>query len=59
MHVIPARTNEITNAGPDWVIASPTITKIPVPMIAPMPSAVRSRAPTARLRRVPSAVSRS
>ncbi len=35
-------------AGPDSVIASPMITKMPVPMIAPSPSAVRSSAPTAR-----------
>ena len=35
-------------AGPDLPIASPMMTKIPVPMIAPMPSAVRSRAPTDR-----------
>ena len=36
-------------AGPDLPIASPMITKMPVPMIAPMPSAVRSSVPTARL----------
>jgi hypothetical protein len=59
MHVTPASTNEITIAGPDSAIASPMITKIPVPMIAPIPRAVRSSAPTERLRRVPSAVSRS
>ena len=35
--------------GPEVVIASPMITKMPVPMIAPRPSAVRSSAPTARL----------
>ena len=34
--------------GPEVVIASPMITKMPVPMIAPRPSAVRSSAPTAR-----------
>ena len=37
-------------AGPESPIASPMITKMPVPMIAPRPSAVRSRVPTARLR---------
>src|SRR4051812_1735370 len=36
--------------GPASPIASPLITKMPVPMMAPMPSAVRSRTPTARLR---------
>src|SRR5437868_2514382 len=35
--------------GPAWPIASPMMTKIPVPMTAPMPRAVRSRTPTARL----------
>src|SRR4051794_9228426 len=35
-------------AGPESPIASPRITKMPVPMIAPMPSAVRSSSPTAR-----------
>src|SRR3954447_1012172 len=37
-------------AGPESPIASPRITKMPVPMTAPMPSAVRSSRPTARLR---------
>ena len=45
----PASTNETTIDGPDSPIASPMITKMPVPMIAPMPSAVRSSTPTARL----------
>src|SRR5919109_3275263 len=36
--------------GPARLAPSPMTTKIPVPMIAPTPSAVRSRAPTARLR---------
>jgi hypothetical protein len=35
--------------GPASPIASPMMTKMPVPMTAPMPSAVRSRTPTARL----------
>src|SRR3954470_3835954 len=39
----------MTIDGPESPIASPMITKIPVPMIAPMPSAVRSSTPTARL----------
>ena len=39
----------IGDAGPASPIASPRMTKIPVPMIAPMPSAVRSKRPTARL----------
>src|SRR3954462_8025883 len=38
----------MTIDGPDRAIASPMITKMPVPMIAPMPSAVRSSTPTAR-----------
>ena len=57
MQVTPANTNDRTMAGPESPIASPMITKIPVPMIAPMPKAVRSRAPTARLSCVPSAAS--
>jgi hypothetical protein len=56
---MPASRNETTRAGPDSLIASPTITKMPVPMIAPMPSAVRSSAPTVLLSCVPSAVSLS
>src|SRR3954452_13429374 len=48
MHVTPARTNERMIAGPESPIASPRITKMPVPMTAPMPSAVRSSSPTAR-----------
>jgi hypothetical protein len=50
MHVSPARTNDRTIAGPESPMASPMMTKMPVPMIAPRPSAVRSRAPTARRR---------
>src|SRR4051812_10849750 len=48
MHVTPARTKLRTIAGPESPTASPRMTKIPVPMTAPMPRAVRSRAPTAR-----------
>ena len=42
-----------TIAGPASPIASPRMTKIPVPMMAPRPSAVRSNRPIAR-RRPPS-----
>jgi hypothetical protein len=49
----------MTIPGPDSAIASPMITKIPVPMIAPIPRAVRSSAPTDRASRDPSAVSSS
>ena len=38
----PARTKTRMIAGPASPIASPRMTKMPVPMIAPMPSAVRS-----------------
>src|SRR4051812_12128613 len=50
MQVTPARTKERMIAGPESPIASPRITKMPVPMTAPMPSAVRSSRPTARFR---------
>src|SRR4051812_40445408 len=49
MQVTPARMKERMIAGPESPIASPRITKMPVPMTAPMPSAVRSSRPTARL----------
>ena len=39
-------------AGPASPIASPITTKMPVPMIAPRPSAVRSSAPTDALQLV-------
>src|SRR5947208_8401625 len=58
-HVTPASANEITIDGPESEIASPMITKMPVPMIAPMPSAVRSSTPTARFRPCSSLVSRA
>ena len=45
MQVRPASANERTIAGPESPIASPMITKMPVPMIAPIPSAVRSSTP--------------
>ncbi len=38
----------MTIEAPVWLIASPMMTKMPVPMIAPTPSAVRSSAPTER-----------
>src|SRR5690349_11277300 len=53
MQVTPARTKERMIAGPESPIASPRITKMPVPMTAPMPSAVRSSRPTARLSELP------
>ena len=59
MQVTPASTNDSTIAGPESPIASPMMTKMPVPMIAPTPSAVRSSAPTERRSRVPSAASSS
>src|SRR3954447_11511990 len=47
-------------AGPESPIASPMTTKMPVPMIAPRPSAVRSRRPTTRASDAPfSSVSRT
>ena len=49
----PARTNDRTIDGPEEAIASPITTKMPVPMIAPSPSAVRSPSPTTRLRLAP------
>ena len=57
---MPASTNERTIDGPEDAIASPITTKMPVPMIAPSPSAVRSPRPTTRLRLAPfSSVSRT
>src|SRR5689334_6844464 len=53
MQVTPASTNERTIDGPVLPIASPTITKMPVPMTAPIPSAVRSSSPTARFSALP------
>src|SRR5436309_3555225 len=48
---MPASTNESTTAGPAFCAATvPVSTKMPVPMIAPMPSAVRFTAPSTRLR---------
>src|SRR5216683_1007719 len=51
MDATPARMNESTTAGPEFKAATvPVRTKIPVPMIAPMPSIVRLSAPRARFR---------
>ena len=47
-HVTPASTNESRIDGPESAIASPMMTKMPVPMMAPSPSADRSRRPTTR-----------
>src|SRR3954451_15580017 len=47
-HVTPASTNDSRIDGPVPVIASPMITKMPVPMMAPSPSADRSSKPTTR-----------
>src|SRR3954463_5123797 len=59
-HVTPASRNERMIAGPESPIASPMTTKMPVPMIAPSPSAVRSSRPTTRLSDAPfSSVSRT
>src|SRR3954451_25315241 len=49
----------MTIDGPERAIASPMITKMPVPMIAPMPSAVRASTPTARFRPCSPLVSRA
>ena len=47
----PASTNDSTTAGPEFCAATvPVSTKIPVPMIAPMPSSVRLNGPSARRR---------
>src|SRR5262245_44865846 len=48
---MPAATNDSTTAGPALAAAArPVSTKIPVPMIAPMPSSTRSVAVSVRLR---------
>ena len=46
--VSPASENDRITAGPETPIASPMITKMLAPMIAPRPSAVRSNAPISR-----------
>src|SRR5580692_1404922 len=47
---MPATTNDSTTAGPALSAAAwPVSTKIPVPMMAPTPSSMRSIAPSARL----------
>ncbi|MNX82447.1 hypothetical protein D3C86_1141770 [compost metagenome] len=48
---MPAKMKERMIPGPAHLAAAvPVMTKMPVPMIAPMPSAVKSRAPRTRLR---------
>ena len=48
---MPATTNESVSAGPARVAeATPVRTKMPVPMIAPMPIAVSAHGPSDRLR---------
>ena len=50
---MPATTNEIVSDGPARVAdATPVRTKIPVPMIAPMPMAVSAHGPSERLQPV-------
>ena len=49
MHPTPAMTNESTIAGPaNCAAAVPVSTKIPAPIIAPMPSVIRFTGPSAR-----------
>ena len=51
MQPIPAMMNEITMAGPAWVAAAtPVSTKMPVPMIPPMPKAMSEGMPSARFK---------
>ena len=58
--MMPARTKDRMIAGPESPIASPMTTKMPVPMMAPRPSAVRSSRPTTRCSDAPfSSVSRT
>src|SRR5437763_6621389 len=48
---MPAATNDSTTAGPALAAAArPVSTKMPVPMMAPMPSSTRSVAVNVRLR---------
>ena len=48
---MPAITNDSTTADPAFTAATvPVSTKIPVPMIAPIPSMVRLSAPRARFK---------
>src|SRR5882757_5693716 len=48
---MPAATNDSTTAGPACAAAArPVSTKMPVPMMAPMPSSTRSVAVSVRLR---------
>src|ERR1035441_9518390 len=51
MEATPASTNERTTAGPAFCAATvPVSTKMPVPMMAPTPRAVRFTGPSARWR---------
>ena len=54
MQATPATTNESISAGPvvSWATL-PTRTKMPVPMIAPIPKALNATGPSTRLRRWP------
>jgi hypothetical protein len=45
VQVTAARINEMTSAGLAMAAPLPITTKIPVPMIAPTPSAVSAKAP--------------
>ncbi len=48
---MPATMKEKTTPGPAyWAAAAPVSTKMPVPMIAPMPSEIRLSGPSARFR---------
>ncbi len=51
MQPTPASTNDSTIAGPAcWAAASPVSTKMPVPMMPPMPKAIRAGTPNARFK---------
>jgi hypothetical protein len=49
----PAITNEMISAGPAVRAPAPVNTKIPVPIIAPIPSIVKSHVPNSLFRVVP------
>ncbi len=49
MHPMPAMTNESTIAGPaNWAAAVPVNTKMPAPIIAPIPRVIKFTGPSAR-----------
>ena len=49
MQPIPAMMKEMTIAGPAcWAAARPVSTKMPVPMMPPMPKAISAGIPSAR-----------